>query len=142
MGAESGCLVFSSSRGDDAWCYCSLNACILPLHGFFFAQSCFCSGFFFLPGVTRRTWPHSIFGISISSHVALRYIQHNYSRHFHVSFIRFYRITQYTFLFAGARFIACTKLDIGPSSAKPGHHLTFTRASKKKKIISVGFLSI
>ena len=47
MGAESGCLVFSSSRGDDAWCYCSLNACILPLHGFFFfAQSCFCSGFF------------------------------------------------------------------------------------------------
>jgi hypothetical protein len=71
----------------------ALNVCILPLHALVFVLV-----FLFSPGVTR-TWPQSIFGNSISSHVALTYIQHNYTRHFHVSFIRFYRITvQYTFL--------------------------------------------
>jgi len=68
MSVESGCLVFCSSRGDDAWCYYSLNACIPFIAWFLF-------WFFFLPNVIQ-TWSHSIFGISVSSHVTLRYMQH------------------------------------------------------------------
>ncbi|KAH8988139.1 hypothetical protein EDB86DRAFT_2058194 [Lactarius hatsudake] len=44
-------------------------------------------------------WPHSIFGILISSHVdALTYIQHNYTRHFTYHSSDF-TASQYTFLF-------------------------------------------
>jgi len=104
MSVESGCLVFCLSLGK-------------CLHSFFLCMAfslVFALVFIFLPGVTR-TWPHSIFGISISSHVALTYIQHNYTRHFHVSFIRFYRIITVRFFISRLRpcirFIACTKLD-------------------------------
>lgn len=74
MSVENGCLVFCSSRGDGA--LIRLNACVLSSIAWFYF---FCSVWFsfwcffffiFLPGVIR-SWPHSIFGISISSHVAL-----------------------------------------------------------------------
>lgn len=74
MSVENGCLVFCSSRGDGA--LIRLNACVLSsiawCHSFLLSLVFVMVFFFFifLPGVIR-SWPHSIFGISISSHVAL-----------------------------------------------------------------------
>ncbi len=51
--------------------------CLHSFIAWFFALVLLWYGFFFLP-IVIRTWLHSIFGISISSHVALTYIQHNY----------------------------------------------------------------
>jgi hypothetical protein len=86
-------------------------AFFLPLHGFFCCSVWFfCSGFYYFScPVSFGHGRIPIFGIPISSHVALLGTCS-------ITITRHFTALQYTFLFSWARirFLACTKLDIGP----------------------------
>src|SRR6266404_190369 len=102
MSVESGCLVFCSSRGD-AWCSYLLSVCILLLRGFLLW---FCYGMVFFS--CPLSFGHGcIQSLVFQSHRTSHLRTYSITiRHFHVSFVKFYRIT-HVFI-CSQFFVACT----------------------------------